>query len=342
VRQTEWISSEPPNGCDARPIAESRQASRTNIVQNFSMATPAGTPADRGLTEVSRRLRHVLQATRSRLVRVLALTSLVMLCGCSALKSGYEQGEHLAYWWLDRYVDLEDSQTALAREGIANFFRWHRREQLPVIASLLEQAKDQVQHPVIATGVRQYQREAQRLGHLAFQQSWSDVAILLAALKPEQIGAMEKRMAEENAKYRRTYLRGDDDARLDARMKRVMRYAELIYGNFSAEQQQRIRAMLAPLVQTTPARLAQRERRQQAWLTLVREVVAERPPKEEIVRRLERFAATWRDQVRAADTDVGIAVAVQIANLTTPAQKQHAVTRLQGWLDDTRALMRRQ
>lgn len=273
-----------------------------------------------------------------------ALVALVALSACSALKTSYEQGDHLAYWWLDRYVDLQSEQTPQVRSAIAAFFRWHRREQLPAIATLLEQARNQVQQPVAPQTVRHYQQEAQRLGHLAFRQALPDTATLLLTLTPAQIRHMSERMASDNTKYRRTFLMASEDERIDARMKKVMRYAELIYGDFTAEQERQIRAAVVPVVRATTARLALRERRQQAWLTLVRDIAAERPERGEVVRRLERFESAWREQARQAnqaDEDAGITVAVQIANLATPAQRQHAVARLQGWLDDAHALMRR-
>lgn len=337
MRQSEWIENT-RNGWKARHVAGSGLASRTGNGENSSMGAVAKRPAGGPAQPFSRRLRHVLQRIGARFLLVSAVLA---LGACSALKSAYEQGDHLAYWWLDRYVDVSSEQTPQVRSAITAFFRWHRSEQLPVIATLLEQAKGQVQQPVTATGVRHFQREAQRLGHLAFRQALPDTAALLVTLTPAQIRHMEERMINDNAKYRRTYLADDEETRIDARMKKVMRYAELIYGGFSADQERQIRTVVVPVVQGTAAHLALRERRQQAWLALARQVAAERPARGEVERRLERFDTVWREQAGQSDSDAGIMVAVRIANLATPAQRQHAVARLQGWLDDTHALMRR-
>lgn len=344
MRQTEWTGNIRHNGWEARHVAGSGLASRTSNGENSSMAPLAGRLADGAASLLPRRLRHILPRLGKPLAVIAALVALVTLGACSALKTSYEQGDHLAYWWLDRYVDLQSDQTPQVRDAIAAFFRWHRREQLPAIATLLEQARNQVQHPVAPQTVRHYQQEAQRLGHLAFHQALPDTATLLLTLTPAQIRHMAERIASDNTKYRRTYLRGSEDERIDARMKKVMRYAELIYGDFTADQERQIRAAIVPVVRATADRLALRERRQQAWLALVREVAAGRPTHTDVVRRLERFDAAWREQARQAsqaDEDAGILAAVQIANLATPAQRQHAVARLQGWLDDTHALMRR-
>lgn len=338
MRQAEWIGNTQRNGWKARYVAGSGLAGRTGNGENSSMGPGAERPAARPIRTFSRRLRHVCQRVGTRFLLIAATLA---LGACSALKSAYEQGDHLAYWWLDRYVDISSDQAPQVRSAVSTFFRWHRREQLPAIAALLEQAKGQVQQPMAAQTVRHYQHAAQRLGHLAFRQALPDTAALLVTLTPAQIRHMQERMANDNAKYRRTFLTADEAERIDARMKKVMRYAELIYGDFSAEQERQIRAAVVPVVQATAARLALRERRQQAWLALVRQVAAERPPRSEVERRLEQFDAAWREQAAQADSDAGIMVAVQIANLATPAQRQHAVARLQGWLDDTHALIRR-
>lgn len=333
------------NGENTRCGVQSWLTREASNGQNSSMATLDKPRLNAPKQDRSQRLHHVLSALRHRLRLALLCTAMAFLGACSALKTGYEQGEHLAYWWLDRYVDVSSAQAPEVREAIARFFRWHRREQLPAIATLLTQAKADIQQPLSAQRLRHYQREAQRLGHLAIRQTFPDVATLLVTLSPEQLAQMEKRITEDNAKYRRTYLQGDEDGRIkeriDARMKRVMRYAELLYGNFTREQGRQIRTAILPLVQSTPARLALRERRQQAWLTLVREVATERPPQAEVVRRLERHQNTWRESSQANDSEIGIAVAMEIANLTTAAQREHAAARLQGWIEDTQALMRR-
>ena len=41
----------------------------------------------------------------------------------------------LVYWWLDRYIDFNDTQTPRVHEAIKQWFAWHRRSQLPDYAA---------------------------------------------------------------------------------------------------------------------------------------------------------------------------------------------------------------
>ncbi len=287
-----------------------------------------------------------IRRCRSVLTWLLAF-ALVALTGCSAIKLGYQQGDRIAYWWVDRHVDVSGAQEPPTREAIARFFAWHRKTQLPEVAAVLARAKRDVQQPVTDEMVRQVQADTQRLTRQAYDNAVPDVASLLLTLTPAQIDHMQARFAESNAKYRKEFLRGDAGERESARFDKVMDYARLIYGSFSAEQERTIRAAMAPLMENAEARYAERLRRQQEWLALTREVQAARPPKTEVMAMLRRYAEHWlkppeRDDAaqHQATNRAGVALTVAIANLTTPEQKAHAAKRFQGWIDDTQALMR--
>lgn len=278
--------------------------------------------------------------------RIFVFLSAAALCACSAMKLGYQQGDHLAYWWIDNYVDVSSEQEPHTREAIARFFAWHRKAQLPEIASLLQQAKAEVRQPVTSAMVEHFQDASQRLARQSFDYAMPDMADLLLTLTPEQIGRMEKKFAEGNAKYRKTFLKNNPAEREEARFDKVMDYAKLVYGNFSDEQEKAIRAALAPVVQNADARFSERVARQQEWIKLVRYVQTTQPPKAQVMDLLRRFREYWQNPPgkravsHEASNNAGIALTVAIANMTTPKQKAHAEDRFQKWIDDTHALMR--
>lgn len=278
--------------------------------------------------------------------RFITAFAATVLCACSAMKVGYQQGDRLAYWWIDHYVDVSATQEPSTREAIARFFAWHRKAQLPEISALLTQAKSQVQQPLTPAMVGQFQDASQRLARQSFEYAMPDLADLLLTLTPEQIARMDKKFTEGNTKYRKKFLSGDAGEREDARYDKVMDYAKLIYGRFSDEQTKAIRAAVAPVVRGADARYAERIRRQQEWLALARQVQAAHPPKAQVLDMLRRYGEHWQNppgKARAAsyeaNNEAGIALTVTIANLTTPTQKAHAAERFQKWIDDTQALI---
>lgn len=276
----------------------------------------------------------------------IAATLVGALSGCNAMKLGYQQGDRLAYWWVDRYVDVSDVQEPPTRDAIARFFAWHRQAQLPEIATVLTRVKGEVTGPVDAAMVRQIQQDTQRLGRQAFENAVPDLADLMLTLAPDQIRRMESKFAESNAKYRKEYLKSDPGARTEARFDKIMDYARLVYGRFSDDQERAIRDAMGPYMQGAETRYAERVKRQQEWVALAREVSTTHPPKPQVEDRLRKYADHWqrppaeRAQPYQAASQAGVALTVTIANLTTPEQKAHAATRFQKWIDDMRSLMR--
>jgi len=266
---------------------------------------------------------------------------ILALAGCNAMKLGYQQGDRLAYWWVDRYVDVSDAQEPPTKEAIARFFAWHRRAQLPEIATVLTRVRGEVGGEVSPAMVRQVQQDSQRLGRQAFDNAVPDLADLMLSLTPDQIQRMESKFAESNAKYRKEFLKSDPAARTDARFDKIMSYAKLIYGSFSNDQERAIRDAMAPYMQSADARYTERVKRQQEWVALARELSTIRPPKPQAEAMLRKYADDWQrpGSGEQRSTSAGVDLTVRIANMTTPEQKAHAVKRFDGWINDTRSLM---
>jgi len=279
--------------------------------------------------------------SRHALAWLAAFAVLAALGGCNAMKLGYEQGDRLAYWWVDRYVDVSDAQEPPTRDAIARFFTWHRRNQLPEIARVLARVKGEVGGPIDASMIRQVQQDTQRLGRQAYESTIPDLADLMLTLSPEQLRRMESKFAESNTKYRKQYLKSDADARTDARFDKIMDYAKLVYGGFSSDQEKAIRNAMGPYMLNAEARYSERVRRQQEWVAMAREISTTRPSKAQAEDMLRRYADEWQRPAagQQRSTDAGINLTVTIANLTTPEQRAHAVKRFQGWIEDVQALM---
>jgi len=73
-----------------------------------------------------------------RIIRVPLLVLLFLLGGCSAMQTGYNNAPSLLYWWLDGYVDFNAGQADPVRDSLVSLQAWHRREELPAYATLLQ------------------------------------------------------------------------------------------------------------------------------------------------------------------------------------------------------------
>lgn len=277
---------------------------------------------------------------------LLSLILVSLLAGCSALRLGYTNGDTFLYWWLDGYVNFNDSQKTWVKRDIERLITWHRTTQLEDYARLLGHIQQKLHAPVTAEDVLAEYAEVRKRAEIVIEHALPHLAELALAMEPEQIAHLERKFASNNDSYRKEYLRGSVEDRQRLRFKKVMKQANYWFGNFSAEQEEKIRLASSARPLDYELWLVERERRHQEMLKMLRKLRAERPPKDVAQAMLRDYARASFDNFTFAQhreffegTRRGTAdmVAV-IINLATPEQREHASRRLQKWIDDSRAL----
>jgi hypothetical protein len=281
--------------------------------------------------------------------RVFFVTLLLasLLAGCSALRIGYANGDTFVYWWLDSYVDFTDTQKPWVRAHIDQLFAWHRKTQLNDYAQLLAQVRQRVQQGRVTPAEVLADIDAvKKRTALVLDKAAPQLADLAVSLTPDQLAHLEKKFAANNDKYRNEYLHGSLADRQRHRYKQVMKNAEYWFGDFSKEQEARIRALSDARPLNNELWLAECMRRQQEMLRMLRKIHAEKPSREAAVAMLREFTArslenfTYEENKALFDANLeGLAQTVAlIINITTPEQRARADKRLQRLIEDSHAL----
>lgn len=272
----------------------------------------------------------------------------VFLSGCSMARLGYNNGETVSYFWLNSYIGFDADQKPWIKKELASLFAWHRRTQLPEYVPMLLRAKKRVYEPVSEAELAgDYEEIRSRI--LVMTDRAAPVAADLAlALRPEQIASIEKKLAENNEKFRKEHLRGDLAQRQRDRYKRSMKQAEIWFGSFSAEQAQQIRQLSDARPLDDELVLADRMQRQAEMIRMLQRIEAEKPAREVAAGMIRQYVSgamdhynhpeyqNYFEKSRAAQ----MRMVAGIVNLSTPAQKQHFEQELQGWIDDFDTLSR--
>lgn len=269
----------------------------------------------------------------------------LLMTGCSAVRLGYNHAPDLAYWWLDGYVDFKGDQSERAHEAIDDWFRWHRRVELPVYAGLLARAREQVAAPATAEQACQWFDEARLRLDAALDRALPGAAEVARRLSPKQLAHLEHKYAEINEELVDNYLQPQAEARSRAQLKRALEPIETIYGRMSSSQRERI-AVLAASTPFDPERwISERHRRQQDTLKTLARLSTEQASVEQAVEALRALAQRSRvspaDEYRAYQQRLiqfNCAFAAEVHNLTTPEQRRAAAEQLKDWEDDARAL----
>ena len=279
----------------------------------------------------------------ARIIGVLALAA--VLGACSAIRLAYNNLPELSYWWLDGYLDFDGSQTPKVRDDLARLLEWHRRNELPKIAALLQEAETLAPGEVTpAQACAMTDRIRDRL--LAVSERAEPAGTELAlSLGEAQLQQLERKYAKNNADYRKDWLDRSPARVQEKRYDQFLDRFEDFYGRLSPEQRELLRQQVAQSVFDPKLQDVERRKRQQEALVLLRGFVANRTPPAEaraaLHAYLQRIAdpppGPWREQQQALLQE-GCRNLAALHNGTSAAQRAQAVKRLQGYREDLRQL----
>ena len=270
----------------------------------------------------------------------LALALAWLLCGCSTVRFAYENADTYLRWKASSYLDLSGDDAEELDDRIDEFHAWHRKNELPKYVKLAAEAEqrfaDGLSRQDLVWGydsVRAQARDSLRKGAEL-------IAPLLDRLTPEQIGQIERRIAEENRQYYRDYLRGSERERRKKRAKFAVDRLEDWVGKLTQAQVERVReyAERAPMVDE----LRDRDRRR-----LQKDIIAILRARQARARLAERVAHwesgrepgytaaldAWRDQY--------FAMLMDIDRTLTPEQRARALRSMRRYAADFQALAAR-
>lgn len=270
------------------------------------------------------------------------------LGGCSALRLAYGQAPGLAYWWLDAYADFDGAQTPVVRRGIDDWFAWHRRSELPAYVALLDRLKAESVADTTPARICGWWGEVQDRRQAALREAAGAASELALLVTPQQVRHLEREFAKRNAEDREEFMDEDLDDRAAAALKRAVDRAESLYGAIDDTQRDWLAGELARSPWRPATFLAERERRQQRILALLRPW-SDRggKPAPEVARRevqtlLETYYAPADEAARreqAAVREFNCGLFARFHNRTSAAQRRHLAEKLGGWADDLRLVM---
>lgn len=270
-------------------------------------------------------------------LRLAAACLALLLAGCSATEFAYNNADAFIRWQAGRYLDLTDAQAEEFSARLGAFLVWHRADALPEYARLAGDAAARLERGASLAdmvwgydAIRQQAREGLR-------RAGAETGDFLDRLGPAQIENLERRFAEDNAKFAREWVEGAPAEVRARRLKRLAHTLEDWLGELTDAQRERVRRFndAAPL--TGAMRDAERRRRQAELLAMLRA--------KESGRRLAGWAAEWdrgRDAafVRANRefTEGLLAMLADLERALSPRQRSVAVARLREYARDFQVL----
>jgi hypothetical protein len=275
-------------------------------------------------------------------LRLLAAAGVLALSACSATRIAYDNADTVVRFMASSYLDLDSAQSEDLKPRIARFHQWHRANELPAYAALLQSASRRAANGITAEdmswGLDNLRARYRRLAAKAVE----DAAPVLATLAPAQLAALEHKFAENNEKYAKEFLPADEKKRRRAQGKRMLERLRDFAGELTPEQEARVGGFVAAHDRHVALRLEDRQRLQRDFVALLRQHRGE--PLELGGRLAEIFARPelhrseeFLREDRRWDEDFAQLV-VDLDRSLSPVQRAHVVRRLSGYAEDCTVL----
>jgi outer membrane lipopolysaccharide assembly protein LptE/RlpB len=279
-----------------------------------------------------------------------ALTGLVLalavlgLGGCSALRLSYNNAAELMHWWIDGFADFDKAQSQQVRSDLAAFARWHRQEELPQIAELLQSAEALANQPQPTAGqvCAMYARGLQRMEAMV-ERALPTAAAVVPTLQASQIKHMAATYDKNNRKWRDDWLGSDKDG-VPKRIQKFRERLEDFYGPITPAQLRQLQASMDKVGSDEPLQYREVLRRQQEVLqTLAKLRQADTSTAQAALAALAKSYFSSPDANYRAYRDQGVAqtceAIAEFHRSATEKQRKSMAAALQGYLGDVRALM---
>lgn len=193
-----------------------------------------------------------------------------LLCGCSTVRLAYDNADAYLRWRAGNYLDVHGEQLDELDAAIDDFHRWHRAQALPQYARLALDAATRVEDGVSPADLVWGYDSLLAQARIGLREAARRMAPLLGRLDARQLEHIESRLAEDNRRFRKKFLRGSEAARRERRAERIVKRLEDWVGRLSQAQEERVRQYSERSPLLAQMRLRDHQRVQAAALALLR------------------------------------------------------------------------
>jgi Family of unknown function (DUF6279) len=268
-----------------------------------------------------------------------------LLPACSAIKIAYNQAPDLTYWWLDSYLDFNGQQTPKVRDEINRLFAWHRANQLPKVAALLQKSQAQLTGTVSPEQACAVFDEVRGLYDAIIDKGLPAVSELATSIDAEQLQHLQHKYQKNNDEYVRDYITGKPDERDAKRLKQAVQRSEMIYGKLDEPQVAAIQRAIQKSSFNAVLGLKERQRRQKDAVDVLAKLSSEKPNPLQAQAALRAYlerSTKSPDLVYRAYSEKMVKESCDsfaaVHATTTAEQRSNAVTTLKSYEADVRLL----
>jgi hypothetical protein len=268
----------------------------------------------------------------------IAAAAALVLAGCSGMtRLAYNNADIILRKMANDWFDLDAAQSDELKVRMRRFHQWHRANELPQYVAFLRTAERRFTKGLTAEDVAWGMSTARaRLRTLAAK-AVEEAAPVIAGLSQDQVSVLEHKLAENNAKYVRENLPGDERKRIRVQTRRMAESLRQWTGELTRDQEARVERFAWAHDRFALMRFEDRVRGQREAIALLRK----RLPAKELAPRLvqhftepdSRRSEEYRREEKRWETDFG-RLLVEVSGTLTQAQRAHVVKSIGDYADD--------
>lgn len=261
------------------------------------------------------------------------------------MQLSYNNASLLLHRWLDGYAGFGDTQAAQVRADIDRLHAWHRAEELPHYAQLLERLSREAPSDLSAERVCAVQQQVRLRFARLLEAAEPAIARIAADFGSAQFRQLERKFAQVNRDYWKKWIDASPERQMRERFERALQNAQRIYGTLEEPQRALIRAQLERGSFDAAATYTEMKRRQRDTVETLRltssGALAPDALRAAVRGWLERMQHSPDPHYRAHQEQIMRESCDSIAALhngTTAEQRTEAARRLAGYARDLRGL----
>lgn len=278
------------------------------------------------------------RAPRKRWRLLPLLLATLWLTACSSTTFFYNRLDFLVPWYVDDYVDLSRDQDRELEQRLEPFLSWHRREELPRYAALLQQLERALETELTLADVETLTREAEGYGDRVQTRALDWILPMGAALSDAQLAEFIANLRDRQEELEEEYLERDMEEYREDSYDRLLDNSQDYLGRLDREQRDALRQAVDGLQRSDSLWLAERAQ----WIDRLEVLLQRQPGWQQRIR--DAMARRWDDSSEDYRRMYGHNLAVvqralvELVNNRSERQDRHLRRKLEALREDFLAL----
>ncbi len=266
----------------------------------------------------------------------------LLASGCSRTQMAYNHFDWFLVNRIDHYFTLTSSQQTYLEQKTSLLQAWHRHQELPLLVDTLRELKIRTKDGLSREDIDWIDSAQSGFWRRFLEHGLLDFSRFLATVKPEQVAHLQQSMAERNDFLIRQTQMTEEELKADI-LDWLYGFLEDWYGKLTEDQHQQIAAWVRPDAEWIAIRLEHRKTFQKDFAHLLKSRPQEKAIYQWLIERVIQPENRWDPEFKKrldAKWEEWKDIFYRADALMRTKQRQHALDRLEDYLEDFEDLMK--